>query len=41
MKHLIIDKRAIKANLQAVKDRADGAAIYADLSGDAYGLGLL
>ncbi len=41
MKNLIIDKRAIKANLQVVKDRTDGSAIYADLSGDAYGLGLL
>ncbi|MGE4485498.1 MAG: alanine racemase [Oscillospiraceae bacterium] len=41
MKNLVIDKRVIKSNLQAVKERADGAAIYADLSGDAFGMGLL
>jgi alanine racemase len=41
MKNLVIDKGAIKNNLRAIKDRADGAAIYADLSGNACGLGLL
>jgi alanine racemase len=41
MKNLVIDNRVIKSNLQAVKERADGATIYADLSGDAYGMGLL
>lgn len=41
MKYLVIDMRAIKSNLQAVKQRAGSAAIYADLSGDAYGMGLL
>lgn len=41
MKRLVIDKHAIRANLQAVKNRAGDAIIYADLSGDAYGLGLL
>ena len=41
MKKLVIDKRAVKSNLQAVKDRAGSAQLYADLSADAYGLGLL
>ncbi len=41
MKNLVIDKRVIRSNLRAVKERADGATIYADLSGDAYGMGLL
>lgn len=41
MKHLVIDKRAIKSNLQAVKSRAGNAAVYIDLSGDAYGMGLI
>ena len=41
MKRLVIDKHAIRANIQAVKNRAGDAIIYGDLSGDAYGLGLL
>ena len=41
MKNLIIDKKAIRSYLQAIKQRAGGVTIYADLSGDAYGLGLL
>ena len=41
MKRLVIDKHAVRANLHAVKNRAGDAVIYADLSGDAYGLGLL
>ncbi|MGM9522432.1 MAG: alanine racemase [Oscillospiraceae bacterium] len=41
MKNLIIDKTAIKNNLAAVKSRAKGAEVYADLTGDAYGMGLL
>ncbi len=41
MKNLIIDKSAIKANLDAVKVRARGTQIWADLTGDAFGLGLL
>jgi len=41
LKNLIIDKRAINSNLAAVKSRAKGAEIYADLSGDAFGMGLL
>ena len=41
MKNLVIDKRAIKNNLRAIKERAEGAAIYADLSANACGMGLL
>ncbi len=41
MKYLVIDKKAIKANITAVKVRARGARIWADLSGDAFGLGLV
>ena len=41
MKRLVIEKKAIKNNVSAVKARAKGAAIFADLSGDAFGLGLL
>lgn len=40
MKKLIIDTSAIRANLNAVKERAGKATIIADLSGDAFGLGL-
>ena len=41
MKHLVIDRRAMRSNIRAIKERADGAAIYADLSANAYGMGLL
>ncbi|MBR2832747.1 MAG: alanine racemase [Oscillospiraceae bacterium] len=41
MKNLVIDRRAIRNNLHAIKERADGAAIYADLSANAGGMGLL
>ncbi|NLM84452.1 MAG: alanine racemase [Clostridiales bacterium] len=41
MKHLVIDRRLVRNNIKAIKERADGAAIYADLSANAYGLGLL
>ncbi len=41
MKNLVIDKKAIKSNLDAVKARARGAQIWADLTGDAFGLGIL
>ena len=40
MKNLVIDRRAVRSNLQAIKERADGAAIYADLSANACGMGL-
>ena len=41
MKNLVIDQRMIKNNIRAIKERADGAAIIADLSGNACGMGLL
>ena len=41
MKNLVIDKRAIKNNIQVVKSLARGGQIYADLDGDAFGMGLL
>jgi len=41
MKYLVIDRRVIRNNLKAIKERADGAAIYADLSANACGMGLL
>ncbi len=41
MKNLVIDKKAIKSNVDAVKARAKGAQIWADLTGDAFGLGIL
>lgn len=40
MKTLVIDKRIVKNNIRAVKDRAGSQEIIADLSGDAYGLGI-
>ncbi|MBR5380992.1 MAG: alanine racemase [Oscillospiraceae bacterium] len=41
MKNLVIDRRAMRSNIRAIKERADGASIYADLSANAYGMGLL
>ncbi len=41
MKTLVIEKRAIKQNLSAIKEKADGAELYGVLSGDAYGAGLV
>ena len=41
MKNLVIEKKAIKDNVSAVKARARGVQIWADLTGDAFGLGLL
>jgi len=41
MKNLVIDSRVIRNNIRAVKEKADGAAIYADLSANAYGMGFL
>lgn len=41
MKNLIIDTKAVKNNLAAVKARSRGVQIWADLTGDAYGMGLL
>jgi alanine racemase len=41
MKNLVIDRRVIRNNLKEIKEHADGAAIYADLSANASGMGLL
>lgn len=41
MKKLVIDRQAIKANYKAAVKCTAGAEVIADLSGDAYGLGLL
>lgn len=41
LKNLVIDKSAIKSNLQTVKSRAKGVELIADLSSDAYGMGLV
>ena len=41
MKNLIIDLRVVRNNLRAIKDRADGVNVFADLSANAGGMGLL
>ena len=41
MKALVIDKQAIKKNISVLKTRAEKAAIYAVLTGDAHGAGLV
>lgn len=41
MKVLVIDKQAIKKNISVLKRRAEKAAIYAVLTGDAHGAGLV
>ena len=41
MKNLVIDLRMVRNNLHAIKDRAQGAAVIADLSANAGGMGLL
>ncbi|MDR3277313.1 MAG: alanine racemase [Oscillospiraceae bacterium] len=41
MKNLVIDRRVVRNNLRAIKDRAEGAAIFADLSANASGMGLV
>ncbi|MCL1835142.1 MAG: alanine racemase [Oscillospiraceae bacterium] len=41
MKNLVIDLRVVRNNLRAIKDRADGAEVIADLSANASGMGLL
>lgn len=41
MKRLILEKEAIKKNLSVIKEKAGGAAVYAVLTGDAYGAGLV
>ena len=41
MKTLVIERSAIINNLRAIKEKADGALIIADLSANAFGMGLL
>jgi alanine racemase len=41
LKNLVIDLRVVRNNLRAIKDRAEGAEIIADLSANAGGMGLL
>jgi len=41
MNKLVVDKKRIRANMVKIRERAGGAAVYAVLKGDAYGLGLL
>lgn len=41
MKALIIDKQAVKHNIQEIKKRASNTRIIANLSGDGQGMGLL
>ena len=41
MKNLVIDLRVVRNNLRTIKERADGVQIYADLSANACGMGLL
>ena len=41
MKKLVIDLRLVRNNLRAVKDRAEGLQVFADLSANAGGMGLL
>jgi alanine racemase len=40
MKNLVIERRVIRDNLRIARERADGAAIIADLSANASGMGL-
>ena len=41
MKNLVIDLRVVRNNLRAIKDRAEGVQVIADLSANAVGMGLL
>lgn len=41
VKYLVIDRRLVRSNLKTVKERAEGATLYADLSANAYGMGLV
>lgn len=41
MKNLVIDLRLVRNNLRAIKDRAEGVQVFADLSANAGGMGLL
>jgi len=41
MKNLVIDLRVVRNNLRAIKDRAEGVQVFADLSANAGGMGLV
>ena len=41
MKRLIIEREVLKNNVAVVKDRAAGAYIYAVLTGDGFGAGIV
>jgi len=41
MKILVIDKQAVKKNISVLKEKAEKAVIYAVLTGDAHGAGLV
>jgi alanine racemase len=41
LKNLVIDLRLVRNNLHAIKERAEGAEVIADLSANAGGMGLL
>ena len=41
MKTLVIERQAVKQNIAVVRERAGRAAIYAALTGDAGGAGLV
>ncbi len=41
MKRLVIEQEALKSNIAAVKERAGGACIYALLTGDGFGAGIV
>jgi len=41
LKNLVIDLRVVRNNLRAIKDQAEGVQIFADLSANASGMGLL
>ena len=41
MKRLVLEKEAIKKNIARIKDKAGSALVYAVLTGDAYGAGLV
>ena len=40
MKNLVIDLRLVRNNLRAIKERAGGVQVFADISANAYGMGL-
>ena len=41
MKRLVIDRKSMRINLQTVKEKSGSTEIFADLSANAYGMGLM